>query len=430
MGTNAIDRNAGDDRVKRNFQRLSKIMNGRGTVVTSVVVTEGSLFAVSPSPAASGDVSIQFILLDKTPNTVFAGPTGGSPNPPDFRALVTADFANDVITYPKIQNVTATDRVLGRVTAGAGDIEEIVCTAAGRALIDDTTAAAQRTTLGLGTIALQDADAITLTGLFTINLGKTVDALYDIADFKTGTVANSVRLQIRGVQDAAGANRAIRMGVSDNGGVGRLLRFDSGFASGTGSTNAAPTAMLSGAVTSSIAVGIRRLASQTGDMLRVFDDVGSTGQTLQRIDAAGSSWWFASGVTLNWTTSATDATSSATKDLGISRSGAGTMRVTDGTTGTGTLESGDHKVITVGKGLYVKEGSNATMGVATLVAGTVTVNTTKVTANSRIMHAGQNSSGTHGELTVSARTAGTSFTITSTSATDTRDVAWIILEPA
>jgi hypothetical protein len=45
----------------------------------------------------------------------------------------------------------ATDRLLGRATAGAGAVEEITCTAAGRALLDDADAAAQRTTLGVGT---------------------------------------------------------------------------------------------------------------------------------------------------------------------------------------------------------------------------------------------------------------------------------------
>lgn len=62
---------------------------------------------------------------------------------------------NDAITYAKIQNVSATDKLLGRSTAGAGDIEEIALTAAGRALIDDVDATAQRTTLGLGTLATQ-----------------------------------------------------------------------------------------------------------------------------------------------------------------------------------------------------------------------------------------------------------------------------------
>lgn len=56
---------------------------------------------------------------------------------------------NDAITYAKMQNVSATDKLLGRSTSGAGDVEEITCTAAGRNLLDDANAAAQRTTLGL-----------------------------------------------------------------------------------------------------------------------------------------------------------------------------------------------------------------------------------------------------------------------------------------
>jgi hypothetical protein len=55
----------------------------------------------------------------------------------------------DAVTYAKIQDVSATDRLLGRSTAGAGVIEEITCTAAGRAILDDANASAQRTTLGV-----------------------------------------------------------------------------------------------------------------------------------------------------------------------------------------------------------------------------------------------------------------------------------------
>ena len=55
----------------------------------------------------------------------------------------------DHITYDMMQDITATDKILGRSTAGAGTIEEIACTSAGRDILDDANASAQRTTLGL-----------------------------------------------------------------------------------------------------------------------------------------------------------------------------------------------------------------------------------------------------------------------------------------
>jgi hypothetical protein len=90
----------------------------------------------------------------------------------------------------------------------------------------------------------------------------------------------------------------------------------------------------------------------------------------------------------------------------------------------------DFAINVAGKGLKVKEGSNAKMGTATLVAGAATVNTSVVTATSRIFLTVQTAGGTQGHLRISARTAGTSFTITSTSATETSTVAWLIVEPA
>ncbi|MEU9048368.1 hypothetical protein AB0D63_43270 [Kitasatospora sp. NPDC048343] len=84
----------------------------------------------------------------------------------------------------------------------------------------------------------------------------------------------------------------------------------------------------------------------------------------------------------------------------------------------------------VGKGLQIKEGSGARMGVATLVAGTVTVANTSVTASTRIFLTAQTSGAAPGALRVSTLTAGTSFVITSTSGTDTSVVAWLLIEPA
>lgn len=82
-----------------------------------------------------------------------------------------ASIPNKSITYAKIQDVSATDKLLGRSTAGSGTVEEVPCTAAGRAILDDADAAAQRTTLGLGAMATKatvattdlDAGAVTTT---------------------------------------------------------------------------------------------------------------------------------------------------------------------------------------------------------------------------------------------------------------------------
>ena len=91
---------------------------------------------------------------------------------------------------------------------------------------------------------------------------------------------------------------------------------------------------------------------------------------------------------------------------------------------------GNVKLGVAGSGFYVKEGTNATMGSVALTAGTAVVNTTKVTANSRIFLTTNGGTLTNVGFTyISARTAGTSFTITSSNALDASTVDWIIIEP-
>jgi imidazolonepropionase-like amidohydrolase len=95
------------------------------------------------------------------------------------------------------------------------------------------------------------------------------------------------------------------------------------------------------------------------------------------------------------------------------------------------LAFGSLDVESAGQGVKVAEGANAKQGVATLVAGTVTVANTSVTANSRIFLTVQ-SLGTvavPSGYCVSARTPGTSFTILASVATDTSVVAYEIFEP-
>lgn len=109
----------------------------------------------------------------------------------------------------------------------------------------------------------------------------------------------------------------------------------------------------------------------------------------------------------------------ATRDVTLARGAANRLDVS----------TADLRVNTAGRGIQVAEGSNAKSGLIALVAGTVTVANTATTANSRIQLTSQADGGTPGWLRVSARTAATSFTITSSSATDTSSVAWLIIEP-
>ncbi|MET9386556.1 glycosyl hydrolase family 28-related protein [Streptomyces sp. NPDC002928] len=104
-----------------------------------------------------------------------------------------------------------------------------------------------------------------------------------------------------------------------------------------------------------------------------------------------------------------------------------------GRLGAAQVGSADSDIVAglAGKGIKVKEGTNAKMGTLTLNGATaVTVATTAVTATSRIFLTVQAPGGTPAGIAyVSARTAGTSFSVKGV-AGDTSTVAWLIVEPA
>lgn len=126
-------------------------------------------------------------------------------------------------------------------------------------------------------------------------------------------------------------------------------------------------------------------------------------------------------------------TSSSSPSVGIYRPGSNRLGLACNGVECGEFDATGQFIITiVGKGLSVKEGSNAKMGVSTLVAGTVVVSTTAVTASSRIFLTEQTlgTVAVPSALGVSARTAGTSFTILASAPTDTSTVAWMLVEPS
>lgn len=84
---------------------------------------------------------------------------------------------------------------------------------------------------------------------------------------------------------------------------------------------------------------------------------------------------------------------------------------------------------TVGETMGFKTGTNASIGTATLVGGTVTISTTKITANSMIVLSAPRGTLTNlGLFGETARTAGTSFTITSINPLDVSTFDWHLVE--
>ncbi len=96
--------------------------SGSGTV-TSVGLSMPSIFSVSGSPVTTSG-TLTAALATQLANLIFAGPTTGAAAAPTFRALALADFAANLLTFAKIQQI-GTDKLLGRDSTGTGDVEVI-----------------------------------------------------------------------------------------------------------------------------------------------------------------------------------------------------------------------------------------------------------------------------------------------------------------
>lgn len=97
----------------------------------------------------------------------------------------------------------------------------------------------------------------------------------------------------------------------------------------------------------------------------------------------------------------------------------GNVSIGAGTDGGDRLNlTGNLNLTTAGNKIKIATGTNGATGTATLSSGTVTVNTTAVTASSQIFLTVQETGTYNGRIRVSARVASTSFTISSSDAGD------------
>jgi hypothetical protein len=155
---------------------------------------------------------------------------------PTDGSVTTAKIADDAVTYAKMQDVSATDRLLGRSSAGAGVVEEITCTSFGRSLIDDADAAAGRTTLGAAPAA-----SPTFTGDVTIpdkivHAGDNSAIRFPADDTVTIETAGSERVRVDSAGrvgiNTASANASVHIKAPAGQSKGIIVERDSADAAG------------------------------------------------------------------------------------------------------------------------------------------------------------------------------------------------------
>jgi hypothetical protein len=240
---------------------------------------------------------------------------------------------------------------------------------------------------------------------------------------------------------------------SINGLTGNLNAEDLGFGAGVTVASASTTA-LSTDVTgdtqrrliirgdgqlvwgSGSATGDTNLYRSAANTLKTDDALVVTGTAdtgaLTVTGAASASTTLTAGTGITATTGNIAASSGNVSASGTVTGGTGVIATTGGVTATAgdiTATNGNVIVSTAGKGLNVKTGSNARIGTLTLTGATpVVVSTTAVTADSAIFLTVKTPGGTPAFYWVSARSAGTSFSVTGT-AGDTSVLNWFIVEP-
>lgn len=170
---------------------LTFTYNDPSNTLTIDVNVDNSTIEVSTDTLRVKDAGITFAKIQNlTTNRLIGRDTAGTGPPEELtvtgglefsgtsgiiRSALTGDvtasagsnattIANDAVTYAKIQNVSATDKLLGRVSTGAGDVEEVTFTDFAQSLVDDTDAATARTTLELGSAAVEDTTAFDAAG--------------------------------------------------------------------------------------------------------------------------------------------------------------------------------------------------------------------------------------------------------------------------
>lgn len=146
-----------------------------------------------------------------------------------------------------------------------------------------------------------------------------------------------------------------------------------------------------------------------------------------QIDSSGNTTLAGTVATAAGTAALPAHTFSADLNTGLYNIGADSLGLSTGGTLRTTTNTTD-LILATGFRLAMASGANTRAGNATLVAGTVTVANTSVTANTIVMLTRKTSGGTLGTAITYTVIAATSFTINSDSALDTSTFSYVLIE--
>lgn len=249
---------------------------------------------------------------------------------------------------------------------------------------------------------------------------------HEVAKNATGTPSNSVLIGKGAALNTTGTNNVVvgstaapvigsanactvlgaSAAVTMTGGNNTFLGFDAGSFSTSGANN--------------VSVGSSAAVGSTGN-----DNVAIGANVNGAVGASAFSFCVIIGASAS-------NTSGLSNNVIIGRlaliGGSGTNSIAIGTSAS-TNKSSVWVMGGLGSVHAIQEGVNAAMGISTLVAGTIAISTTIVTATSRIFYSVKTAGGTQGFLSY-VITPGVGFTVTSTSVLDTSIIVWEIKEPA
>ena len=137
---NKIDVVGTADRITANADSvdIASTYVGQTSITTLGTVTTGTWDATTIDETRGGTGQTSYAVGDilyadttTSLNKLGPGTTGypilsnGTGNAPSYGQVDTAGIANDAVTYDKIQNISAQYRLLGRISAGAGNTQEV-----------------------------------------------------------------------------------------------------------------------------------------------------------------------------------------------------------------------------------------------------------------------------------------------------------------